>query len=456
MKLRILFFFASFQLIGQSFYDTRTAISSPLLFKTGNSREDDFFSLSYSVGSIFNSKKIAEKFTMNNKPYFTLNEQGATTTSEYVLADMNPLMIGLTDHTVGLLANGSYRGSIELFPKLINQELLVHFYKQFQKFFIDARSALKICRSGIEIVETSQSLGAHAGLETFAHAMQNEKWLYGKMGMLKKKCGIDNIQIKIGKNNIFYSESESENKPLVSHYILLEIPTGKGTKSEWVFEPRVGKNHLAFGLGSDISWGDKKGQLFLSGDIRYFLGAQETRSFDTIKNGSWSRYLPTVFIPSSTGIHKSRSGINFFTRTATVFPGAQIICSFRWAKEWNDLNIECGSHFFCKSKERISNVADYKDTFGIYDIYSNNGQTASSLTINSLKPASEISQIESLTSDLDIESAISQIQVVTGIGLKLEKIKDDTHFGLGAIIEIGHSESAYSSWNVYLHSKFVF
>ena len=444
-------FIFSLEALAKSFYDVRSVSSSPFLFNMIDAEKKDHqLFLSYVVGRSFYSEKIARSLTMNKKSYFILNEQGLTTTSSVVEGDVNPVLIGLTDDSAGHGHAGSYHSTVQLKPKIVMHSFLFHYHRTMQNFFVDIKSALGLCMTQIAIFENGGKGGSHDGIEDFADAMSNKKWKYGKMGSLQKKCGVDHIQIKGGKQ-VEWNQS-SENIYFAAPYFVVELPTGPGSKSEWALEPRVGKNHVALGLGVGL-FQIKEG-LFCEFDVnwRYFLGARETRSFDTFKNGEWSRYLPVVSIPAPTSIHKSISGINFFTREATIIPGSQIIGSARCSKQWKDLNFECGTSFLFKQKELVSQISQYNGAYGIYDNYSLNGNTASYATIQSFKPETEVIQQSVEVQDLNPDSAASGSQFVPSVFFKIESVKNVLKYGLGGSVEAGFTENSYYSWSLWINA----
>src|SRR3989338_2910922 len=101
----------------------------------------------------------------------------------------------------------------------------------------------------------------------------------------------------------------------------MEIPTGTGTKSEWLFEPQVGTNHWALGFGADfMALIHKDFSFVFGGNYRYIFGNWETRSFDLTSNGQWSRYLGIELIADlSTGpTIPGAQGINLLTQNAFI------------------------------------------------------------------------------------------------------------------------------------------
>ena len=153
-------------------------------------------------------------------------------------------------------------------------------------------------------------------------ALNNPTWKFGKFSpCARKKGGIDDVQIKIGKN-WFYNDCMNHYSP----YLVVTAPTGSHSRADYVFEPLVGSRNGSVGAGINIDytlWETECSQLMVMTDLkyRYVFGAHECRSFDLCPNGDWSRYLQVV---SSNNVLGSLPGINFFTQNVKVTPRSDI------------------------------------------------------------------------------------------------------------------------------------
>ena len=222
-------------------------------------------------------------------------------------------------------------------------------------------------RHSLNIVETpSPTSGVPIIPPSFPNvisALNNPEWLYGKLSPDKlKKTGVDDISLRIGYNFVRCEDD------LIGAYGLLFIPTGKGTKSEYLFEPIVGSKHvgLGFGLIGDYTLYEcGAASIDLMFDARYarFFKAHETRSID-LYNGDWSRYL---LVATPADPVTPLPGINFFTQEVDVNPRNMLEVWVAASFNYCNFHFEAGYDFWYRSKEKIS-LADQDLGVGIYDI----------------------------------------------------------------------------------------
>lgn len=435
-----------------SVFDMRRKSSSTLLYSMIDlSGKDYHLEFAGLTSRSFDSDHIASALTMNGKSYFTLNEQGATATSQTVDGDMSPKWISLTTTAQ------DYKSIVELKPTVRSCGVLLHFYKKCSQYFVNIQSAILRCRSQVEIDETLLNgvLAAAATVTTFEEAVNHTKWNYGKMGSAQTRKGLDNIQMQLGA----FVGGDSDVDRSLALSLLFEIPTGKGTKAEWAFEPRVGGNHFGLGFGFDDFYKNETSQVVVGANYRFLFGATEKRSFD-LDNNPWSRYVRVVSIPTDAGAHGTESpGINALTLDATVTPGHQVNSYLRWSKRCNNVHFELGYNFLFKAKEKISNIADFSSEFGIADKSSISGLTVNkskmntNLTNNSFVTSlSQSPGVAIVKDDLDVKSAAAGTQLVSSASARLEYVGDVARFGCGASVEGAHSKNAYAAWNFWVNA----
>lgn len=194
-------------------------------------------------------------------------------------------------------------------------------------------------------------------------ALNNPEWEYGKFSPNKlKRTGVDDISLRIGYNFVRNEED------LLGLYGLLFIPTGRGTKAEYIFEPIVGSKHVGLGLGliADYTFYQCEAtSIDFMLDARYarFFKHDEIRSID-LYNGDWSRYL-LVAQPSNPAA--PLSGINFFTKEVGVNPRNMFEVWAAFSFNYCNFHFEAGYDFWYRSKEKLS-LADQDLGVGIYDI----------------------------------------------------------------------------------------
>lgn len=458
-KIIALFLIAHSAFVFAPFVDLKTKSSSPLLYNMVDIRAKNvYFAVSPFGGRSFDGNHIAEALTMNGQSYFTLNEQGAAGALE-VSADMNPIWMDLTSVVAGGAALGSYNSSVSLKPELKTAGALLHFYVKSDSFFFDVRSAVVQNKTNIVITETGGGDGVFNNIESFADAMVNSDWSYGRMGVEQKKTGLDNIQVKLG----FVTDFDMSETTTLMGYLLAEIPTGKASNSEWVFEPRVGKNHFGIGLGFDEYYVKESDQIMVGVNWRYFFGAKEKRSFD-LKNKPWSRYMRVITIPSTGAAQGTAgSGINYFTVDGTVTPGSQVNAYLRYAHTVDKLRVEIGYNFFFKQKEKISDLVDFANEFGIRDLYAMNHRTLNTANIKTQMVAALNSNTYSqdpgeaiAKTDLDLDSGAALTQMVSSLAARLEYVGESARFGIGGSVDGAHTRSSYAAWNLWANVGVLF
>lgn len=222
-------------------------------------------------------------------------------------------------------------------------------------------------RHNLHITETSSpNSGTPIVPPSFANviaALNNPNWEFGKFSPNKlTKTGVDDISLRIGYNFVRNEED------LLGIYGLLFIPTGRGTKAKYVFEPLVGSKHVGvgFGLIGDYTFYECGAtSIDVMFDARYarFFKHSETRSID-LYNGDWSRYL-LVAQPASPVT--PLPGINFFTKEVDVNPRNMLEVWAALSFNYCNFHFEAGYDFWYRSKEKIS-LADQDLGVGIYDI----------------------------------------------------------------------------------------
>lgn len=241
-------------------------------------------------------------------------------------------------------------------------------------------------------------------------AFNNISWTFGKWSCCKKnKVGLDDIQIKLGYNFL-----QCDNGSHWGIYGVGSIPTSKGPKSHFMFEPLVGSKHGSLGAGTNIDFTLMFGQFPMSFMVdlkyRYIFSATEPRSFDLI-NGGLSRYLA---VATEATPYVSQPGINSMTRDVSVTPGSTIDlwyashynCSDNWDFEW-------GTVVWWKTCESIClSETCTDDTVGIYDLGAITSLTAISASTAEISnglpdnpPVSDTVFTPISNSDFNIDSA---------------------------------------------------
>lgn len=436
----------------------RVVCSSPLLYKQN---DYSFGSLSLEfepwVSEMFDAQHTVNNLTPQGLQTLSFNQQG--------YGDVNPgwMYLGSSNEDF------NYASKITLNPTLQMYGLLFHTYRQFEYAFFDVRTALLQTKTQIELQEIG---GGNGGLNNLSYvsiynaydAFTQDDFKYGKIGNENRVTGFDNIQIMVGGCNQFQDE---DTKSFFAGFALVEVPTGAGTKSEWLFEPQVGTNHWGIGFGFDTMFINKNGFYFvLGGNFRHFIANWETRSFDLIENGPWSRYLLITPLASLDGqINVGMPGINIFTQDALVQGRNQINVYARLEKRFEECDFELSYNFFYGQAELISQITKIPAGYGIFALNSGGGlSTASTAHINQTYADDsdyqnyftlDNSAVQLVTSDLDKVSGAASMQLNSSVAARLKRVRENYTYGIGAAVDLANSQQSISTWSVWAHFEIL-
>ena len=431
----------------------RVMSSSPLLYKMIDySKQQASYEGEPIFSSMYDAQHTIANLTPGSKQTLTLDQQGT--------GDLNPFWINLISNNS--LAN--YNSQVTFTPKLQEFGVLLHWYNQFEKAFIDVKTALIQCKSEIKIDEVGGGNGLNTGILNAQQAFTQDSWNYGKIGESNQVTGLDNIELRVGG----YTEisNESAYDIFFSGFGIVEAPTGSGTKAEWLFEPQIGTNHWGIGLGAETLFTNDNGlKVMVAGNYRYLAPAFETRSFDLTDNGAWSRYLLLQYnydLPNSpvAGV----SGINYLTRSAYIKGRNEVNAYARLQKECSCCSFELSYNYLYVQQETVGSIANLATDYGIYTLTGSSGggggaTTSSTATINQSTTASDelfTTPVLLTTSMLDKASAQAGSYSTSSITARIEKTHEDFVYGLGANIEIAQSASALSTWAVWAKFELLF
>jgi len=428
----------------------RVMSTSPLLYKMINYSNRQ---ISYSAEGIFSSmydnQHTIANLTPEGKQTLTLDQQGT--------GDINPFWINLISNN----SAADYNSDVTFTPKLTEAGALFHYYSQFEKTFIDVKTALVQCKSEVTIDEVGGGNGLNSGILNAQQAFTQDSWNYGKIGESNQVTGLDNIELRVGG----YTEisNQSAYDIFFSGFGIVEAPTGSGTKAEWLFEPQVGTNHWGIGLGAETLFTNDNGlKVMVAGNYRYLAPAFETRSFDLTDNGAWSRYLLLQYnydLPNSpvAGV----SGINYLTQSAYIKGRNELNLYARLQKECNSCSFELSYNYLYAQQETIGSTAALSVDYGIYTLAGPSGggggaTTSSTATINQSTTASDATPIQLTSSMLDKASAQAGSYSTSSITARIEKSNENFVYGLGANVNIAQSASALSTWAVWAKFELLF
>lgn len=433
----------------------RNISSSPLLYKVMDYSEKQL-SMEFEpwVSGMFDPDHTMANLSPNGTSTIRLDQLG--------FGDVNPEWILLG----GKNSQANYQSTLHFKPELLMYGLLFHAYKQFQYWYFDVKTALLECQTNIELEEAGGndgmiSINNNQVLYNAYDAFTQIDWQYGKMGRSQRLIGFDDIQITLGSTADMHSFSSDATQTYFSGFGIIQVPTGRGTTAEWLFEPQVGTNHWGVGFGADVLIKSENGfQLTAGGNFRHFIAGWETRSFDLTYNGAWSRYIgiDTIVIHTP-GV--STPGINLFTQQALIDGRNQITMYARLEKRFQACLFELSYNYQHAQAEHISQVTRIDQGFGIFDMYASLGGqavTASHATIS--QGSAQVvedpnSPVQLVTSDLNLVSGAAQAVNSSMITARLQRAQEGYTYGVGVSADVAHSAQAISSWSVWANFEIL-
>lgn len=347
-----------------------------------------------SVGSKFN-----KYFTIDHKESLNIQEDGS--------GDISSLWFSVISSD-----NTFYSSLLSFHPKRQTFGSAFYFAAQLScDFQIAITTALIGSKNNMHIREKNiQNFGTCSGYSTITQSFANPERLFGKIRGAQTIVGLDDIQVKLLYN---YWES-----PCLSwdFYGLLGIPTGKGSKARYLFEPLVGSKHPQLGFGTYMGWiisENDCNRLSLLGEAkyRYAFKNKEYRSFDLKKNGQWSRYM--LFVNESDK-YAFFPAINNLTFKTNVTPQSSFDLYLALHCKHKSWNFELGYDLWYRSAEKISLPNSFLSNVGIADlkgIAEQDPQSASTANISQgIQPG-----INQMTSDPSfVPVTINDINLISG------------------------------------------
>ena len=216
------------------------------------------------------------------------------------------------------------------------------------------------------------STGNTTAPTTITEAFAQDAWNYGKVNGAQSITRLADIELKLGYQFI------CEDNVMSNGFLGLVIPTGNKAQSVYLAEPIVG-NGFHFGImggstseiqldsGTDTRWSARSDASF-----RYLFQNTQKRSFDTVSNGQWSRYMmvwPDYATEQANGeigttinsIRDYTPGINVFTQDVKVTPRAQARLNQALVLESGSFKGELGFNMMVRQAEKVELVTAWAD-----------------------------------------------------------------------------------------------
>lgn len=227
-----------------------------------------------------------------------------------------------------------------------------------------------------DFIQTGSGITPINCYNNMLEAFQQPAWHYGKLDTCARSAfGIADIQLKLG-----YTYNKTETHAFSTYWGVI-LPTGNKPDAEWMFEPVVGNNgHL--GLYSAASlffrfWhAEEMGLYWILDTAGVFFGEnKQMRSFD-LKGKPWSRYMSVYTSPAAKDISP---GINAFTQSMNVTPGAQRDLNLGFLFKNGGFRAELGYHLFARAQEVVKLSENWNSQVGIAALWDNNYDVASTV-----------------------------------------------------------------------------
>ena len=187
-------------------------------------------------------------------------------------------------------------------------------------------------------------------------AFRQKAMKYGKIDGAQTSKGLGNIVLKLGYEPCSFCTMDDK---YMNTYVGLVLPTDNKPKAEYMFEPMRGNNgHFGLMMGTSLEALMKSGKdiNFWSRwniESRYLFENTQTRSFDLLGNGVWSRYLPMFENVTKAANEERTFGINLLTRDAKVRPGYQCMVDMAVCAAGAKWHASIGSTTFGRQAEKV-------------------------------------------------------------------------------------------------------
>lgn len=432
----------------------RPLSTSPLYFTMNDySKKQSFIEGLPFYVSMYDQAQITNNIILNSKSTLIFDQQGR--------GDLNPSWINLISEN----SNTYYHSEVKFIPAQSQTGLFLHYYQEHKNFFIDIKTAIVHATTKISIEERGTQNGSLSGINNALQAFTQPSWNYGKIGQSNQATGLANIQILMG-GSLQIAHATEAFDIFLANFAVIEVPSGTGAASPWLFAAQVGTNHWGLGYGTEFLMSSDTGMKFMiGGNYRFLLPAIETRSFDLIGCGQWSRYLSVQNLyglpnaPETLGL----PGINFFTQPAEIKGRSQINAYTRLEQQIGKCGFELSYNFFYTSPETIGSIKEMIPGYGIYAITGPTGgtggiTTASKAHINQDTPLLDPvgNPVELTSAMLDKSSAQAQSYTTNTLNFDIQRVEENYIYGFGTSIEVAQSIGGISSWAVWLKFEYLF
>lgn len=363
---------------------------------------NEAWNLIVSVKPVY-TQNVGSKF----QEYFTICHKCSLNVQEDGSGDISSLWFNVISSN-----DTFYSSQLSFHPKRQTYGGLLYFAAQLPcNFQIAINTALVTAQNNMHICESNiQNCGTCDGYATVTQSFANCERLFGRICGTQTKTGLDDIQVKV-----IYNPYETE-CIYWDIYGLLGIPTGKGSKARYLFEPLVGSKHVQLGVGSNAQWHIMENNwgawsLLCEAKYRYAFKANECRSFDLTRNCQWSRYMLLVKESDKYSFYPAINNLTFETE---VTPQSSFDFYLATHFGHNAWNCELGYDLWYRSPEKVSLCCKQLPNVGIADLRGIAAQDPQSASTANISQGVE-PYINQMTSDASfVPVTIDDINCISG------------------------------------------
>lgn len=314
-------------------------------------------------------------------------------------------------------------------------------------------------------------------------AFAQTAWNYGKLDGAQSVTRLADIELKLGYQFICSDQVMS------NIFLGIVIPTGNKAQSVYLAEPVVGNGFhfgLMFGATQEIQWSmsdETRWSMRSDTQFRYLFKNTQVRSFDTLSNGQWSRYMMVwpdyateqangELLTTENSLRAYTPGINVFTQEVNVTPRAQARTNQALVVEHGGFKGEFGWNMLIRQAEQVTLVNDWVDNLVAFVDASNNATSLFNQTRTIYNDAyqstpvpgaaagdsqSQYNAASISATDLNLDSAASSAAFTNtpylAIGYAFNEERSSV-FSIGASYEISATNGYINDWMLW--GKFCF
>ena len=280
---------------------------------------------------------------------------------------------------------------------------------------------------------------------------QQDPLHFAKMGGPSSRTGIENIESELGIKLL-----DKENAHFAINMALL-IPTGDRPLGEYLWEPRLGNNHWAFGGGFEAFgrlWNntDEYLNVFARLNYRYQFEATEKRTLG-IKGIFADQYynrhiLSHYYILGYNGRKGLFPAANVLTKDVSVKPGSMIDAALDFSYKHKKFCFDLGYNLYWKDSENVS-LKEGSWTDNIIGIAHQSYNANTAFSSSWLKPGTSWINYTNIDTTVAESPEILSHTFFGGLGYMMKLFDNPFMLGAGASYEYGYDRAAADAFTFW-------